>query len=299
MANLTEEDFQNKYYSDAIRSVANMVTRFAELRENSPTGKVYFRGLKNAKKHRLIPSIGRVYEHAGEEFQYSNATEKDLLLRFRRSATAFQREPLNMWEAMFLGRHHGLPVRLMDWTDNPLVALYFACEDAIKPERAIEKNASNGCIWALVPREDASLLNVLDLSTDPLEVKGIKLIDPILISPRMIPQRGVFTIQENPWLALDETKNYTEWNSRDLDVGVLHGFQVLSQDKARRLLELADLNITRSALFPDHDGLCEGLIHETILNEKGKAMRRRFKGIDKKRQEEQTAFWEVKWDYPR
>lgn len=56
--------------------------------------------------------------------------EAALMKRFRQNATTLvPHRPADEWEWLFLAQHYGLPTRLLDWSENPLVALYFAAEE--------------------------------------------------------------------------------------------------------------------------------------------------------------------------
>ena len=104
---------------------------------------IWFRGL-SFHGHSLLPTLHR----RGQPLH----SESYLLNRFKQNAHQFlDYRPQGEWEWMLLARHHGLPSRLLDWSENPLIGLYFATgEDANNPD-------SNGALWCLSPGE----LNIL------------------------------------------------------------------------------------------------------------------------------------------
>ena len=209
---------------------------------------IWFRGQERADWD-LKPTISRVVKGI--------IAEPPLITRFKQNAFALLSDrPESEWEWLFVMRHHGVPTRLLDWSESPLVGLYFAVDGEPKYD---------GAIWNLLPIELNKIANIVP--QHPAEIPGFG-DDPILnnylpsnlanelkssllpaaaIAPRntrrMQAQHGVFTITHREQHGLDQIgKQDHIWR-----------LLIPARVKPRMRAELAALNINRLSLFPELD----------------------------------------------
>lgn len=83
-----------------------------------------FRG-QSDKNYELLPSIGRDRRHATNYTIFNE--ERNLIEMAKYKLPDMFGQDLSPIELLALLQHHGIPTRLLDITENALVALYFAC----------------------------------------------------------------------------------------------------------------------------------------------------------------------------
>lgn len=187
---------------------------------------VIYRGMKSAE-YPLIPKIGRILPPASVDSREKN--EQEILRLFKERAFQYlDFTPTSDWDWLALGQQYGLPTRLLDWTDNPLVACFFAVN---------EQSEDDSVIYAY---HNESYIQV-DRHPDPFLYREVGKFIPRHITPRITTQGGLFTIHPNP---------YEPFESSDMDKIFL---PTSIQIELKRTLNLYGVN--RFSLFPGLDGL--------------------------------------------
>lgn len=122
-----------RYEDKKIKNLSQLLENLAK--DIKPKdGPVWFRG-HGKKDWNLVPSIFR-----------GNSTKReiDYLKEFKQDATLLvEQRPQHQYEWLFIMRHHFVPTRLLDWTESPLVATFFALED--------DFINSDGVLWMISP----------------------------------------------------------------------------------------------------------------------------------------------------
>jgi len=196
-----------------------------------------FRG-QSEGGHALIPSVGRLGIELEQEVKAYRKFQKALPSYFYNLSTR--------WDLMVLAQHHGVPTRLLDWTFNPLTALFFACEN-----ESVDRK--NGVVYALRTSQnkepDKPLSNVdpfLGNKAKASKYSALYRHTPNDIIPRILVQEGVFVWFKNPaeCLLKNKPKNW-ECISIEIDSSV----------KKQLKKELFNLGFTYARIYSDLDNV--------------------------------------------
>jgi len=118
------------------------VRKFADA---APHAKLWFRGHESATWHLRPPALRDSMPHKARDYV---RRECHMFVELKRRGIALvDSPPRSDWGWLYLAQHHGVPTRLLDWSEGSHLALYFALANRK------EDDTSDACVWMLNPGE--------------------------------------------------------------------------------------------------------------------------------------------------
>lgn len=225
----------------AVNGVSEFVTAIQQL-EQRHIAQWFYRGHSNFA-YKLVPSMFRLDTEGS--FASWEEIEQYMIRTFICEATPHLAQiPSDKLEWLALAQHHGLPTRLLDWSRNPLVALYFAVES---------HNDIKGDVWCLgFPSTNNCLPESTYLARRKTLMNTNAIYYPKHVSPRMTNQSGCFTVHDSPTPLNEDEESFWQITRITIDCA----------DKRHILNQLYELGIHRGFIFPDLDGLTHRIKYE-------------------------------------
>ena len=196
----------------------------------------------------------------------SPALEVQLLRNFRKYARRGDVPYDSIWNWLALGKHHGLPTRLLDWTYSPYVALHFATASLDHEEEdsvvwAVDYVRAHellpGALREVLDEEGANVFTaemvervarrVRDLDLLRPEEEFVLFLEPPSLDDRIVNQYALFSLMSGPDASMDA------WVEEHGDL--VRKLVIPAELKWEIRDKLDQSNITERVLFPGLDGL--------------------------------------------
>jgi hypothetical protein len=151
------------------------------------------------------------------------------------------------WDLLALAQHHGLMTRLLDWTENPFVGLWFCVREAPSKNK-------DGVVWAFLPSESNYVEKTHELPSNAAEKHSL-FFQPSHLTPRIVAQKGWFSVhryqeKENRFSRLQAVRQYRPQLKR---------IEIPAASFRNLRWELDRVGVNESTLFPGLDGLSRHL----------------------------------------
>lgn len=218
--------------------------------------KILYRGQK--EDWNLYPKLVRLVIKNNRGNEYYEIEEK-LLCEYKNRVSKFDHKiteynDIGLWA---IAQHYKLPTRFLDWSENPLVALWFALAEE-------KKNGNVRIVWSLV-LNDSTYREEENIETiDHRFIKAYK--PPPLLDPRISAQSAWFTLQNIDFILpnypydphiLPCPSEMIPLNEHNNFRYLLRRYLIPNKLRTTILQELDSLGINRSFLFPKLTKICK------------------------------------------
>ena len=217
------------------KDFSNFLASLGSLRKQDDGSVFLFRGQPCYEQ--LLPKIAR-----RNPLLDTSLIELIMIAELRRNGDRFfSQSQMTELDILAIAQHHGMATRLLDWSTNPLVALWFACNN---------QDARSGHLY--IYKAAKSIVISQGEQTELFNQQSTKIFKPNLSNSRVIAQSG--------WFSLHPHQGVNGVRGLDDDIAhftSIYHMEIPESEKTSIMSTLNILGINHSSLFPDLDGLCK------------------------------------------